>query len=83
MKEMKSRYIMRMYGVEEDDKNTYLVFEYCDGGDLMNYQAKQPRKVFNLDEATEILVDVIYGLEQLHSSDYLHRDIKPQNILIK
>ena len=53
---------MRMYGVEEDDMYKYLVCEYCDGGDLLNYQAKQPKKVFNLEEATEILVDVIYGL---------------------
>ena len=49
---MKSRYIMRMYGVEEDANYKYLVCEYCNGGDLMSYQAKQPNRVFSLGEAT-------------------------------
>ena len=83
MTEMKSRHIMRMYGVEEDDNYKYLACEYCNGGDLLTYQAKQPNRVFNLGEATEILADVINGLEQLHREGYLHRDIKSQNIIIK
>ena len=74
---------MRMYGVEEDENYKYLECEYCNEGDLLNYQAKQPSRVFSLNEAAEILTDVIYGLEQLHSSGYLHRDIKSQNIIIK
>lgn len=51
-------------------------------GDLLNLQAKQPNKVFELKKATYILSEVIKGLEELHGKKYLHRDIKPQNILI-
>lgn len=32
---------------------------------------------------TKILSEVIHGLQLLHEMDYLHRDIKPQNILLK
>ena len=49
----------------------------------MNYQAKLKDKVFPMDKATEVLAEVILGLETLHAEGYLHRDIKSQNVLIK
>ncbi len=83
MKTMKSQYIINLYDVEEDENNIYLLLEYCDGGDLINYQAKLKDRVFSLEKATEVLSEVIIGLEQLHQEGYLHRDIKSQNVLIK
>lgn len=83
MKSMHSPYIIKLYETQEDEKYIYLVLEYCDGGDLINYQAKLPGKVFALDKATEVLAEVILGLEELHKEGYLHRDIKSQNVLIK
>lgn len=62
MRMMKSQYIIRLEDVEEDDSFIYLVLEYCDGGDLVNYQAKLKDKVFSLDKATEVLAEVILGL---------------------
>jgi len=59
---MKSQYIIRLEDVEEDDSFIYLLLEYCDGGDLVNYQAKLKDKVFSLDKATEVLAEVILGL---------------------
>jgi serine/threonine protein kinase len=59
------------------------VLEYCDGGDLINYQDKLKDRVFTLQKTTEVLAEVIIGLEQLHQEGYLHRDIKSQNVLIK
>ena len=56
--------------------------EYCNGGDLKKGQAKQPRRVYSLENATKILADVIRGLEVVHSQGYLHRDIKIENILL-
>jgi serine/threonine protein kinase len=83
MKSMNSSYIIRLYDVKEDENYIYLVLEYCDGGDLINYQAKLKDRVFTLDKATEVLAEVINGLEELHKNGYLHRDIKSQNVLIK
>ena len=48
MKNLNSPYIMKLYNTEEDENYKYLVCEYCDGGDLLNFQAKQPGKVFAL-----------------------------------
>ena len=83
MKSMNSEYIIKLYDTEEDEKYIYMVLEYCNGGDLINYQAKLNNKVFTLDKATTVLAEVIIGLEHLHKEGYLHRDIKSQNVLIK
>ena len=52
MMSVKSQYVMELFGFEEDDNYQYFICEYCDGGDLLNYQAKQPNKVFTLKNAT-------------------------------
>jgi serine/threonine protein kinase len=39
--------------------------------------------VFTIEKATQVLSEVIRGLEELHQEGYLHRDIKSQNVLIK
>lgn len=39
--------------------------------------------MFNIEQTTSILADVVKGLEYLHGRDYLHRDIKLQNVLVK
>jgi serine/threonine protein kinase len=75
--------IVELHECLKDDNYQYMVLEYCDGGDLMNLQATFPDKVFPLDVALECMSQVILGLEMLHKSNYLHRDIKLQNVLIK
>lgn len=62
MRSMNSPYIIKIFDVEEDASFIYLVLEYCDGGDLVNYQAKLNNKVFSIDKATEVLAEVIIGL---------------------
>jgi serine/threonine protein kinase len=52
MKSMNSTHIIKLYDVQEDENSIYLLLEYCDGGDLINYQAKLNNKVFSIDKAT-------------------------------
>jgi serine/threonine protein kinase len=80
---MNSPHIIKLYNVHQDNDFYYLCLEYCDGGDLVNYQARFKDKVFPLNKAIEILAEVIRGLEALHNEQYLHRDIKSQNVLVK
>lgn len=83
MKQNTGENMVQLFDVKSDDEYYYMLLEYCDGGDLVNLQAMEKNKVFSLEKATEYLSQVIKGLEQLHKAGYLHRDIKPQNVLMK
>jgi|JI6StandDraft_1071083.scaffolds.fasta_scaffold06724_6 serine/threonine protein kinase len=61
----------------------FMVLEYCDMGNLLTYQSKLKSKTFSLSEALEILVEVMKGLRLVHEFNYIHRDIKSENVLIK
>lgn len=75
--------VVRLEEKEITNDYIYLLLEYCNGGDLASLQSKQPGMVFKLNDAIEILVNVIRGLEDIHQHGYLHRDIKPGNVLVK
>lgn len=53
---------MKLHSANEDKKFKYMVCEYCDGGDIISVQSKQPNRVFTLEKASEILSFVIRGL---------------------
>jgi serine/threonine protein kinase len=60
-----------------------IVLEYCDQGNLLTYQARLPGKVFPLEHALRVLVEVLKGLRCIHERNFIHRDIKSENILLK
>ena len=62
MKQLNSPYIIKLFKNDENEKYIYLLCEYCNGGDLQKDQARQPNKVYSLDDALLILSDVIRGL---------------------
>lgn len=49
---MNSPNIIKLHEVKKDQEFYYFVLEFCEGGDLINYQAKLKDKVFNLSKAT-------------------------------
>jgi len=59
----------------------YLALEYCAGGDLSDVldRANGP---LPLKQAVSLLRELASGLQYLHSYDIMHRDLKPQNLLI-
>ena len=57
--------------------------EYCDMGNLYNYQLKLNNKIFNLEEGLNIFLQIVYGLDYIHHNNIIHRDIKLENIFIK
>lgn len=61
----------------------FILMEYCDMGNLLNYQSKLPNKIFNLYEATKIMTEILDGIETVHKKSIIHRDIKLENIFLK
>ena len=72
--------IVEMYDVGEDNGNFYIVMEYIDGKTLK--QLIKKRGHLTTSEAVDIMIQLTDGLASAHDSYIIHRDIKPQNIMI-
>ncbi len=72
--------IVEMYDVGEDDGNFYIVMEYVEGKNLK--QLIKRRTKLSLPEVIDIMKQLTDGIAHAHDSFIIHRDIKPQNMLI-
>ena len=77
MNNLKHSNILKLYEVIKKNKTVYLILEYCNSGDLSKY-IKSGMQMHDL----KFIYQIINGLQYLYSMKILHRDIKPQNILI-
>ena len=73
--------IVEIYDVGEDEGNFYIVMEYIEGKTLK--QLIKKRGVLSLPEVIDIMLQLLDALSTAHDSYIIHRDIKPQNIMIK
>jgi len=64
----------------EEDGRQYIVFEFIDGENLKEHVVRAGR--LEVQEALEIAVEVARGLAFAHEQGLVHRDVKPQNILL-
>lgn len=72
--------IVSIYDVGEDSGLYYIVMELVEGITLKNYIEKKGR--LEAKEAVSIAIQVAQGIQTAHSHHIIHRDIKPQNIII-
>lgn len=72
--------IVEVYDVGEDAGEYYIVMEYVEGKHLKNLLKKRGK--LTIPEVVDILLQVTSGLSVAHDSYVIHRDIKPQNIMI-
>lgn len=72
--------IVKVFDVSFGDRIQYIVMEYIDGITLKEYIEHQ--KVINWKEAVHFTVQILEALEHAHEKGVVHRDIKPQNIIL-
>ena len=72
--------IVNVYDVVEEDGHYFIVMEFVDGITLKEYIEENGR--LNMDKALDISLQIASGLEEAHEHHIIHRDIKPQNIIV-
>ncbi len=72
--------IVQVFDYGQSKESYFIVMEYVDGMDLRRYLKK--RSILENDRAVEIAHDVALGLGAAHRRGIVHRDVKPQNIML-
>ncbi len=72
--------IVNVYDVYDDDGIYFIVMELVEGITLKEYIEQNGR--LSMDRAIDFSIQIASGLEAAHESHIIHRDIKPQNIIV-
>jgi serine/threonine protein kinase len=75
-------YILPVFDIGEHEGKPYIVVEFEAAGSLRSYMAKQPGQQVPLERALALLTQMGVGLHFAHQQHVVHRDLKPDNILI-
>ncbi|MFT7813008.1 serine/threonine-protein kinase MRCK alpha-like isoform X3 [Arapaima gigas] len=76
-----SQWITTLHYAFQDDNNLYLVMDYYVGGDLLTLLSKFEDRLPE-DMARFYLAEMVLAIDSVHQLHYVHRDIKPDNILL-
>lgn len=75
------RWITNLHYAFQDETNLYLVMDYYCGGDLLTLLSKFEDRLPE-DMAKFYIVEMILAIDSIHRLRYVHRDIKPDNVLL-
>ncbi|KAJ1675850.1 negative regulator of the PHO system [Spiromyces aspiralis] len=82
MKELNHRNIVRLLDVQHTESKLMLVFEYMDC-DLKRFMdSRNPRGILDPHTIKRLMYQLLEGIRYCHKNQILHRDLKPQNLLI-
>lgn len=73
--------IVEIYDVGSEDDVQYIVMEYVEGATAKEMIMR--RGPLDVEEAVDFMTQLLRGISKAHQEDIIHRDIKPQNILVK
>ncbi|ORE09606.1 Pkinase-domain-containing protein [Rhizopus microsporus var. microsporus] len=84
LKKLDHPHVVRLFEVLDDPSgdSLYMVFEMMHKGVLMNIETDQVATPYSVDVARRYFKEMMLGIEYLHANDIVHRDIKPDNLLI-
>ncbi|KAF0930341.1 hypothetical protein E2562_032185 [Oryza meyeriana var. granulata] len=72
--------IVKLYCSFQDSEYLYLIMEYLPGGDMMTLLMR--KDTLTEDEARFYVGETVLAIEAIHKHNYIHRDIKPDNLLL-
>jgi protein-serine/threonine kinase len=78
--EADSPWVVKLYTTFQDKAFLYMLMEFLPGGDLMTMLIKY--ETFSPDIARFYMAEILLAIEAVHKLGFIHRDIKPDNILL-
>ncbi|KAI4380856.1 hypothetical protein MLD38_006995 [Melastoma candidum] len=78
--EVASQFIVKLYYSFQDAEYLYLIMEYLPGGDMMTLLMREDTLTENV--AKFYIAQSVLAIESIHQHNYVHRDIKPDNLLL-
>ncbi|KAJ9183615.1 hypothetical protein P3X46_007440 [Hevea brasiliensis] len=78
--EVASHCIVKLYYSFQDAEYLYLIMEYLPGGDMMTLLMREDTLTENV--AKFYIAQSVLAIESIHKHNYIHRDIKPDNLLL-
>lgn len=74
--------LVNMHYAFQDAKSLYIIMDACLGGDLHYQLSQSPGRCFQEEQAKFYVASIILCLDYMHSIGVLHRDVKPENLLL-
>ncbi|KAL2545040.1 AGC kinase family protein [Forsythia ovata] len=78
--EVASHFIVKLYYSFQDAEHLYLIMEYLPGGDMMTLLMRED--TLSESVAKFYIAQSVLAIESIHKHNYIHRDIKPDNLLL-
>ena len=75
--------VMSVLDMFAHKKHIIIVSEYAEGGSLKRWLSKSEDKAPTREKAVTMMLGILSGIEHLHSRNVVHRDLKPDNILLQ
>ena len=81
LSELSHPYVVGVHQIFKDNNTAYMAIDFIDGRDLLQVIEDEPG-LLGPEEVHELLLRCLEAVQYIHSSDVLHRDISPDNILL-
>jgi len=82
MAKLNNASIVRVYDFHYSGEIKYIDMEYVEGESLADIKTEKPDKKFTEEEVKQYAVQILEGLNYAHKKSVIHKDIKPQNIML-
>jgi tRNA A-37 threonylcarbamoyl transferase component Bud32 len=81
LKDFNDPRVVKVSDLREANETVYVVMEYLHGSDLEAYAQERGGRLPH-EEVASVLKEILQGLARVHSSEILHRDVKPSNVML-